>query len=113
MSHKDIRKKTLEKANRIVVKVGSSIWPRPRRLVDEQLRFWKWTNPHVKISNVKIQMSNQCQNSKLDSETSSECHTCHAELDSASRLSFGFDLNFELCHLTFSSRILRNDDQRE
>jgi glutamate 5-kinase len=31
MSHKDIRKKTLEKANRIVVKVGSSILASPEK----------------------------------------------------------------------------------
>ena len=31
MSHKDVRKKTLEKANRIVVKVGSCILASPEK----------------------------------------------------------------------------------
>jgi hypothetical protein len=55
-------------------------------------------------------MSNECQISKRDSETNSEWHSGHAEpvpeFDSgssisASHLGFGFDLKFELCHLTF------------
>jgi hypothetical protein len=56
---------------------------------------------HFLIPNFKIQMSNECQSSKLDPEMSPERHSCHAELVSASHLSFGSDLKFELWHLTF------------
>jgi len=40
------------------------------------------------MPNVKVQMSIECQSSKWDSEINSEWHHSHAELVSASHLTF-------------------------
>jgi len=48
------------------------------------------------MPNFKIQISNEIQIPKLESETSSEWQPSHAALLSASNLSLGFVLLFEL-----------------
>jgi hypothetical protein len=47
-------------------------------------------------------MPNECENvNRILKRVQNDIPACHAELVSASPLGFGFDLKFELYHLTF------------